>query len=162
MRMASNSPLAPAPAEIGGGVASQSAIRVVLADDHALVRRSVRRLLDGEQDVEVVAEAVNLASVVRLLERHRRCVLVLDLRLPGGSSMEAIGSLREGAPQTRIVVITMEGNPAFARRALAVGALGFVTKELADEELPDAIRAAARGERYVSPRVAPRLRLVTP
>ncbi len=152
----------PAPALTLTGLDSQasSPIRVVLADDHDLVRSSVRRLLDSEENVEVVAEAGDLASVVRLLERHRPCVLVLDLRLPGGSSVETIASLLERVPGTRIVVMTMEGNPAFAQRALAVGALGFVAKELADDELPAAVRAAARGERYVSPRVAPRLRLV--
>ena len=152
----------PVPALTLTGLDSQasSPIRVVLADDHDLVRSSVRRLLDSEENVEVVAEAGDLASVVRLLERHRPCVLVLDLRLPGGSSVETIASLLERVPGTRIVVMTMEGNPAFAQRALAVGALGFVAKELADDELSAAVRAAARGERYVSPRVAPRLRLV--
>jgi len=139
---------------------ASSPIRVVLADDHDLVRSSVRRLLDAEENVEVVAEAGDLASVVRLLERHRPCVLVLDLRLPRGSGVETIDSLLERVPGTRIVVMTMESNPAFAQRALAVGALGFVAKELADDELPGAVRAAASGERYVSPRVAPRLRLV--
>ncbi len=158
--MLSDSSLAAVLAETGAATSEQSPARVVLADDHALMRHSVRGLLDGEGDVEVVAEAGDLASAARLLERHLPCVLVLDLRLSGGSSMEMIGSLRERVPQARIVVMTMEGNRAFARRALAAGALGFITKELADEELPDAIRAAARGRRYNSPRATPRLRLV--
>jgi two-component system response regulator NreC len=84
-------------------------------------------------------------------------VLVLDLRMGGGSSIEAIRSLSERVPATKIVVLTMEDNPVFAQRALAAGALGFVAKDLADSELPQAVRAASRGEEYVSPRVAARL-----
>jgi two-component system, NarL family, response regulator NreC len=82
---------------------------------------------------------------------------VLDLSMPGGSSLETIGKLRERVPDTQVVVPTMDDSPVFAQRALATGALGFVLKELADTDLPEAIRAAARGEEYVSPRVAARL-----
>jgi two-component system response regulator NreC len=132
-------------------------IRVVLADDHALMRRSLRLLLDDEQDFDVVAEAGDLAAAERAVERLRPDVLVLDRRMPGGSSIDLIRSLRHRAPQTQIVVLTMEQNPAFARSALAAGAVGFAVKELADTELPLAVRAAARGDEYVSPRVASRL-----
>jgi two-component system response regulator NreC len=132
-------------------------IRVVLADSHALMRRSLRLLLDGEDDVEVVGEAEDLASVVRHVEGDQPQVLLLDLSMPGGSSVEAIGQLRERVPATQVVALTMEDDPVFAQRALAAGALGFVAKELADEELPPAVRAAARGEEYISPRVAARL-----
>ena len=76
---------------------------------------------------------------------------------PGDSSLETIGKLREQAPDTQIVVLTMDENPVFAQRALACGAVGFVLKDVADGELPQAVRAAARGEEYVSPRVAARL-----
>jgi two-component system response regulator NreC len=132
-------------------------ISVVLADDHALMRRSLRLLLDGEEGVEVIAEASDLNSVVHHVQSDRPQVLVLDLSMPDGSSIEAIGQLRELAPETQIVALTMEENPVFAQRALAAGALGFVAKELADDELPQAVRAAARGEEYISPRMAPRL-----
>ena len=88
---------------------------------------------------------------------HEPHVLVLDLNMPDGSSIEAISRLREQAPDTKIVVMTMDENPVFAQRAFAAGAVGFVAKELADEELPQAIRAAARGEEFVSPRIAARL-----
>jgi DNA-binding NarL/FixJ family response regulator len=143
------SPEPPAPA--------QSSIRVVLADDHALIRSSVRRLLDGEEGMEVIAEAGDLACAVRHVQAHRPCVLVLDLMLPDGSSIDAIGPLRERVPATRIVVMTMEDSPVFAQSVLAAGASGFVAKELAAEELVGAVRAAAGGERYVSPRVALRM-----
>jgi two-component system response regulator NreC len=132
-------------------------IRVVLADDHAMVRHSLRLLLDGEQDLEVIAEADDLAGVARHVQGHAPHVLVLDLRMPGGSSIEAISRLRERAPETQIVVMTMEENPVFAKRAFAAGAVGFVAKDLADGELAQAVRAAARGEVFVSPRVALRL-----
>jgi two-component system response regulator NreC len=105
----------------------------------------------------VIAEADDLASVVRHVHGHRPHVLVLDLGMSGGSGMEAVRQLRERSPETQIVVVTMDESPVFAHRALAAGALGFVTKEMADEQLADAVRQAARGERYVSPRVAARL-----
>ncbi len=132
-------------------------IRVLLADDHAMMRRSLRLLLDGEQDVEVVAEADDLAAVARHVQGHEPHVLVLDLIMPGGSTIEAIGRLRERSPDTQIVVMTMEENPVFAQRAFAAGALGFVCKDHADAELPQAVRAAARGEEFISPRIAARL-----
>ncbi len=138
-------------------VASDAPIRVVLADDHAMVRRSLRMLLNGEAGVEVIAEADDMEAVTRHVLGHEPQVLVLDLNMPGGSSIEAIGRLRERAPDTKIVVMTMEENPVFAQRAFAAGAVGFVAKDLADGELAQAIRAAARDEEFVSPRIAVRL-----
>jgi len=107
--------------------------------------------------MEVVAEATDLASVVRHVHGHQPHVLVLDLNMPGGSSIEAIGQLRERSPETQIVVMTMQDSAAFAQRAFASGAIGFVLKDLADTELPEAIRAAARGEEYLSPQLSSRL-----
>jgi two-component system response regulator NreC len=132
-------------------------INVVLANDHELMRRGLRQLLDGAQGVEVVAEAGDLASLLRSLHHHRPQVLVLDVSLPGGSGTETIGELRNRAPLTEIVVLTMEDNPSFVQRAFLAGALGFVLKDLADNELPPAVRAAAFGEEYVSPRMSVRL-----
>ncbi len=137
--------------------AANADIRVLLADDHALVRRSLRLLLNGEDGMEVIAEADDLAAVTRHVQGHEPHVLVLDLSMPDGSSIDAIGRLREQAPDTQIVVMTMDDNPVFAQRAFAAGAVGFVAKDLADGELPQAIRAAARGEEFVSPRTATRL-----
>ena len=118
---------------------------MLLADDHALMRRILRLLLDGEDDMEVIAEANDLASVTRHVHAHQPHVLVLDLNMPDGSSIEAISQLRERAPETQIVVMTMQDSPAFAQRAFASGAIGFVVKDLADEELP---------RRYAPPRAA--------
>ncbi len=129
-------------------------IRVVLADDHAVVRRSLRLLLDGEEGVEVVAEAGDLSAVARHVHSHLPHVLVLDLQMPNGSSIELLRRLRAQAPDTEVVVLTMQQNPAFAQQAIDAGAVGFVLKEQADVELPAAVRRAARGEEYISPRVA--------
>jgi two-component system, NarL family, response regulator NreC len=158
--MPSSLHLPPSPAGTGPTAPLASAalpVSVVLADSHALMRRSLRLLLDGEDDVEVVGEAEDLASVVRLVEGDQPQVLLLDLSMPGGSSVEAISRLRERVPATQVVALTMEDDPVFAQRALAAGAVGFVMTERSDAELLQAIRSAARGEEYISPQVAPRL-----
>jgi two-component system response regulator NreC len=132
-------------------------ISVVLADDHVPMRRSLRLLLDSEHDFEVLAEAGDHKTVVHQVHDCRPQVLVLDLRMAGSSSLDAVRTLSERAPETRIVVISMEDNPVFAQRALTAGAVGYVAKDLADAELPQAIRAAAADQEFVSPRVAARL-----
>ena len=129
-------------------------IRVVLADDHYLVRRSLRLLLDGEQDFDVIGEAGDLKGATHHVFGNAPHVLVLDLEMPGGSSIETIRQLRKRVPKTEIVVLTMERSPAFAQRAIDAGAIGFVLKDRADGELPEAVRRASRGEEYVSSHVA--------
>jgi DNA-binding NarL/FixJ family response regulator len=126
----------------------------VLADDHLAVRRTLRLLLESEQDVDVIAEAVDLNAMLRHVSRHVPHVLVLDLRLPNGSSIDVIRRLRKQVPETGVVVLTMEESPLFAQRAIDAGAIGYVLKDTADTELVSAMRRAARGEEYVSPRVA--------
>ncbi len=158
--MTANLHLAPSVADTDPTPSEPSPVRVVLADDHALMRRSLRLVLDGEEGVQVVAEAEDMASAVRHVHDHKPDVLVLDLRLPGGSSIDTIGELRDRAPDTHVVVVTMEGNPVFAQHALAAGALGYVLKDRADTELVQAVLAAARGEEYVASRA--RARLDTP
>jgi two-component system response regulator NreC len=129
-------------------------IKVVLADDHAVVRRTLRLLLDGEHDLEVIAEAADLSTVARHVHGHLPHVLVLDLQLPNGSSIETIRRLRDQVPETEIVVLTMEASPLFAQQALDAGAVGFVLKDRADTELPEAVRNAAGGNEYLSSHVA--------
>jgi two-component system response regulator NreC len=136
------------------------AIRIILADDHALMRRSLRLLLDGEADLEVIGEADDLPLVVRHVQSQRPHVLVLDLGMPGGSSVEAIRRLRAQVPETQVVVLTLDDNPVFAQQALNAGATGFVLKDFSDEDLPRAVRAAALGDRYVSPRIMERLEVM--
>jgi two-component system response regulator NreC len=130
---------------------------VVLADDHRLMRRGLRLLLDTEDDVQVIAEADDIATVVHYVHERQPEVLVLDLGMPGGSSIETIRSLRKQVPETQIVVLTMDESSVFAQRTFAAGATGFVTKDRADSELATAVRAAAQGEEYISPPVAARL-----
>ena len=136
---------------------SSENIRIVLADDHQVVRAGLRLLLDAEDGFEVVAEASDADSARRYVRGHHPAVLVLDLNMPGGSSLEAIPLIREESPETQIVVLTMQQEPAFAREALGAGALGYVLKEAADEELVEAVRNAAAGEHYLNPRLGARI-----
>jgi two-component system response regulator NreC len=145
--------LARAPASSETAADPEGRIDVVLADDHGSVRHALRLLLEGESDVEVLADVADLASMGRSVDVHRPDVLVLDLGMSEGANSETLLGLYGRAPRMRIVIATMEEHPVFARSALAAGAAGFVLKDLADEELPTAIRLAARGEHYVSPRL---------
>jgi two-component system, NarL family, response regulator NreC len=129
-------------------------ITVVLADDHAMFRRTIRRLLDVEGSVSVVEEASDLASAIDHVGRHRPRVLVLDLNMPNGSTVEAIRSLRAQTPWTEIVVLTTEESAFVAQQLLTAGAVAFVFKDRAETELLDAVHCAAHGEEFVSSRVA--------
>jgi two-component system, NarL family, response regulator NreC len=145
----------------GGGDSEQAEsvgpIRIVLADDHEVVRNGLRLLLDNEPDFEVVAEASDTDSARRYVRGHHPRVLVLDLNMPGGSSLEAIPGMRAEFPDTQIVVLTMQQEPVFAREALSAGALGYVLKEAAHAELVQAVRNAAAGESYLNPRLGARV-----
>ena len=131
-------------------------IRIVIADDHAIVRRGLRQLLE-EAQFEVVAEAETAEDAERYVRGHRPDVLVLDLNMPGEPSLNVIPRMRRELPETQIVVLTMQNEPAYARTALAAGVLGYVLKEAADSELVEAVRAAVAGERYLNPRLGARL-----
>jgi two-component system, NarL family, response regulator NreC len=139
------------------GEPSSETIKIVIADDHAVVRSGLRLLLDSEANFEVVAEAGDVETARRYVRGHHPSVLVLDLNMPGGSSLEAIPLIRDEAPATQIVVLTMQEEPAFARHALGAGAIGYVLKEAADDELVQAVRRAAVGETYLNPRLGARL-----
>jgi two-component system response regulator NreC len=132
-------------------------ITIVLADDHAVVRSGLKLVLDNEPGFEVVAEASDVEGARRYVRGHRPAVLVLDLNMPGGSSLEAIPAIREESPQTQIVVLTMQAEPAFARQALSTGALAYVLKEAADDELVEAVRRAAAGQTYLNPTLGARV-----
>jgi two-component system response regulator NreC len=132
-------------------------LRVVIADDHSVVRRGLRQVLDAEGDFDVVAEATDVESARRYVRGHHPDVLVLDLNMPGGSSLELIPELRAERPETQIVVLTMQNEPAYARHALRCGALGYVLKESAESELVEAIRRAAAGDTYLNPRLGARV-----
>ncbi len=126
---------------------------IVLADDHTIVRSALRALLEAEAEFTVVAEAGDVDESVRKVLAYKPQVIVLDLSMPGGSSLTAIPRMREASPETQIVVLTMEAEPRFAREALRAGALGFVLKDAADGELVAAVRAALEGQRYLNPQL---------
>jgi len=128
--------------------------KIVLADDHAVVRSGLRLLLDAEEGLQVVAEAGNADDALRLARAHRPQVLVLDLNMPGKlDAFQTIAAVREATPATNVVILTMQENPEFAREALAAGAAAYVLKEAADAELVEAVRIAAAGGRYLNPRL---------
>ena len=141
----------------GENESSPALIRIVLADDHPVVRRGLRMLLDDEADFEVVAEAVDVEEARRYVRGHHPRVLVLDLNMPGGPSLEAIPAIRAEFPETQIVVLTMQQEPAYAREAIGAGAAGYVLKQAADGELVQAVRLAAAGESYLTPSLGARL-----
>ena len=131
--------------------------KIVIADDHRVVRSGLRMLLDREDGFEVVAEAGDVADARRYVRAHRPDVLVLDLNMPGDPSLPAIPIFMEESPTTRVVVLTMQEDPAFAREALQAGASGYVLKEAADSEVVAAVREVAGGGRYVHPELGARL-----
>lgn len=129
--------------------ARQPTISLVLADDHVVVRRGLRMLLQRVPDFEVVAEADDAGAALAAVEERRPDVLLLDLNMPG-EPLEALAELTRSAPAVAVVVLTMEQDPAFARRALEAGAKGYVLKRAAEEELVDAIHAVAAGGTHLS------------
>lgn len=134
----------------------EATIRVVLADDHQVVRTGLRLLLDREPGIEVVAEAGTVPETAEVTSTERPDVLVLDLNMPGArtsTSLELLPGLAASAPDTAVVVLTMQDDPGMAREALAAGVRGYVLKEAADSELVTAIREAASGGVYLNPRL---------
>lgn len=135
-------------------------ISIVLADDHAVVRAGLRMVLESEEGLHVLAEAGDVDEAVRKTIAHRPRVLVLDLNMPGGSgdsSLDALPELLAALPELRIVMLTMQEDPQFARLALGAGAAAYVLKESADDELVAAIRRAAAGDIYLHPRLGAKL-----
>src|SRR6266702_2962646 len=125
---------APVPGDFAADESERAeTIRFVLADDHAVVRTGLRMLLDSEDGLEVVAEASDIGTARRYVRGNHPAVLVLDLNMPGGSSLEAIPQIREESPETQIVVLTMQLEPAFAREALGLIALGHTHAEIAEQ-----------------------------
>jgi len=135
-----------------------SDITIVLADDHGIVRTGLRLLLEGEEGCQVVAESGDVDGMLRAVLGHKPDVLVLDLNMPGTlTSLEALPGIIERSPNTATVVLTMQEDPEYARRALRAGAVGYVLKEAADGELVEAVRRAAAGETYLNPSLGAKL-----
>jgi two-component system response regulator NreC len=133
-------------------------LTIVIADDHAVVRSGLRLLLEAEDGLHVVGEAADAEEALRAVLGHKPDVLVLDLNMPGEpSSLDALPYVVERSPQTRTVVLTMQADTEFARRALRAGAAAYVLKEAADSELVEAIHRAAAGEIYLNPALGAKL-----
>lgn len=124
-----------------------------VADDHAIVREGLRLILASEPDISFAGEAADLEATFRYVRGRKPDVLVLDVNLGGESGLDAIPRLRSEAPETEIVVLTMQHEPSYARRALEAGARGYVVKESAASDLVQAIRRAAEGQTYLQPEV---------
>lgn len=131
--------------------APASPITIVLAEDHAVVRSGLRVLLNSDARFRVVGEADDIGSILETVRSRRPRVLILDLNFGGDASLDAIPKLRAEVPGTQIVVLTMQDDPAFARAALRVGALGYVLTDAADAELKDALVLAAMDRTYLNP-----------
>jgi len=130
---------------------------VLIVDDHAVVRRGVRALLEAQPEFRVVAEAGDVPGALEAVRAHHPALVVLDIHLPGEPSLPAIARMRQFSPSTRFLVLTMYDDPMFARHALAAGADGYVLKEAAPLELIRALHAVAAGESYLHPSLGARL-----
>jgi DNA-binding NarL/FixJ family response regulator len=141
----------------GGGDGVKGPIRVVLADDHPVVREGLRGMLAAEPGIEVVAEAGSGAEAVAVAARYRPDVVLMDLRMPGGDGVSATAEILAATPGARVVVLTTYETDTDIVRAVEAGAVGYLLKDTPVAELGHAIRAAARGETVLAPSVARRL-----
>lgn len=132
-------------------------IRILLVDDHPVVREGLRGMLAAEDDLEVVAEAGGAAEAVAAVRAHEPDVVLMDLRMPGGDGVEATSRVLVQRPQTRVVVLTTYDTDADILRAVEAGAAGYLLKDASRAELAQAIRAATRGETVLAPSVAAKL-----
>ncbi|MER3410403.1 MAG: DNA-binding response regulator [Thermoleophilia bacterium] len=135
----------------------EDAIRVLIVDDHAVVRSGLRLLLDAEPDIEVVAEAGDVAGAVLEARATKPDVILMDVVMPGRSGIEGTPAVLKEAPEAKVLVLSMQDDPRYVREAFAVGASGYVLKEAADTEVVAAVREVASGGRYVHPALGARL-----
>lgn len=134
-------------------------IRIVVVDDHAVVRSGLKQILSDESDLQVVAEAANAAEMLHVLGVHACDVLILDLGLPGRSGLEVLPEVKELHRHLRVLILSMHAEDQFAIRALRAGASGYLSKESAPDELVRAVRKVYGGGRYISTALAELLAL---
>jgi two-component system response regulator NreC len=139
------------------GMAEPPDLRLVLVDDHAVVRAGLRMLLESEGGMEVVDEASTLADAVFKMRRHKPDVLLLDIRLPDGDGVASLERLMSEAPGCRVLILSMEDDPHHVRQAFEKGASGYLLKEAAEADLITAVREVARGGRYLHPELGARV-----
>lgn len=124
-------------------------VRILLADDHAVLRAGLKLLLDSQADMQVIGEAGDGAQGLDLASKLQPDLILLDLGMPGLGGLQALPLLHKAAPQARILVLTMHDDESYLRQALRTGAAGYILKKAADSDLLSAIRAVMRGEVYV-------------
>ena len=129
-------------------------IRVILADDHDLVRAGIRSLLENLAGIEIVAEAGNGREALRLSETHHPDVVLMDIMMPELNGLDATARLAAMLPDTRTIILSMNASEEYVLQALRAGAVGYLLKNISPSELEQAIRAVARGETYLSPAVS--------
>lgn len=129
-------------------------IRVLIVDDHALVRTGFRMILAREADIEIVGEAASGEDAIRLAKQHAPDVVLMDVHLPGISGLEATERITQALARTRVIAVTVQDGQPFPKKLLAAGASGYVTKACPADELLAAVRTVARGQRYLSRDVA--------
>ncbi len=132
-------------------------IRVLLVDDHSLVRAGIRGLLEARPNVEVIAEASDGSEAVELTRAHRPDIVLMDLTMKGKTGLEATAQITKEFPQIRVIILSMHNTQDYVDQALRAGAAGYLIKDSAPEELDFALSAAMRGDRYLSPRVTKQL-----
>lgn len=131
-----------------------STIRILVADDHSLVRAGIRSLIEHLDGVEVVAEAGDGHEALQLIERHRPTLALIDVAMPGLNGVEVTDRVTKSTPACRVIILSMHATQEYVRRALQVGAAGYLLKDAAVAELEVAIKAVARGDTYLSPAVS--------
>jgi two-component system, NarL family, response regulator NreC len=129
-------------------------IRIVLADDHALVRQGFRMILEAQPDMEIVGQAGNGREAVELAEKLRPDVVVMDVAMPELNGTEATRRLAASTPRTRVLALSMHKDSVYVREILRAGARGYLLKDSGDTDLVAAVRAVAKGEGYISPAVS--------
>ena len=132
-------------------------IRAVVVDDHAVVRTGIKLLLEREDDIDVVGEAGTAKDAVFRARALKPDVILLDVVMPGQSGIDVLPELLREAPDTKVLVLSMQDDPSYVREAFAAGAAGYVLKEAADKEVVAAVRQIAGGEHYVHPALGARL-----
>jgi len=132
-------------------------IRVLVVDDHAVVRSGLRHVLEAEDDIDVVAEAGDLREAVFEARAHKPDVILMDVVMPGASGIVATPAVLKEAKDAKVLMLSMQDDPRYVREAFSVGASGYVLKEAADAEVVDAVREVSNGGRYVHPALGARL-----
>jgi len=134
-------------------------IKIMLVDDHDMVRKGLKRLLEDFSDINVIAEASSGEAAIELVQTHQPDIALMDLSMPGIGGLEATRKLLQSRPELKIIIVTMHNEDIFPQRLLNIGAMGYVTKEANVNEIVKAIREVMKNKRYISPEIAQQMAL---